>query len=164
MRSKLRWLLACLLVVGVLTCPALATSSFPDVADDAAYGEAVEYLNDVGIMQGDTQGNFNPDKAVSRAEMATILCRMLGETEDLEKNDTLFSDVPASHWANSYIAKASELGIINGYGNGKFGPNDTVTYEQAITMVIQATGGASEAQEMGGILTDLLPWRLILGC
>lgn len=71
-------------------------SVFPDVADDAPYAEAAEYLNDVGIMQGDEKGNFNPDKTVTRAEMAALICRMLGETENLAKANT-FTDVPVSH-------------------------------------------------------------------
>lgn len=139
-----------LVLVGAFTlCPAFAASSFPDVDENAAYAEAVEYLNDVGIMQGDDKGNFNPDKNVTRAEMAAIICRML--YEDASAMDgTVFSDVPASHWANGFIIKAAELGIVSGYGNGKFGPSDTITYEQAIAMVIRAKGLDEYAVTAGG--------------
>ena len=138
------------LLVGVFTiCPTFAASSFPDVDENAAYAEAVEYLNDIGIMQGDDKGNFNPDKNVTRAEMAAIICRML--YEDASATDgTVFSDVPASHWANGYVTKVAELGIVNGYGNGKFGPSDTVTYEQAIAMVVRAKGLDEYAITAGG--------------
>ena len=139
-----------LVLVGVFTlCPAFAASSFPDVDENAAYAEAVQCVNEMEIMQGDNKGNFNPDKNVTRAEMAAIICRML--YEDASATDgTVFSDVPASHWANGYIVKAAELGIISGYGNGKFGPSDTVTYEQAVTMLVRATGGEGEAENLGG--------------
>lgn len=138
------------LLVGMFTiCPTFAATSFPDVDENAAYAEAVEYVNGLGIMVGDRSGNFNPDKKVSRAEMATIICRMLGQTDNLISSQG-FSDVAMTYWANPYITKAAELGIINGDGNGNFRPLDNVTYEQAITMVIRAIGGSTEAQQAGG--------------
>ena len=149
MKSKVQSLLAVALIGAVLICPVMATSSFPDVDENANYAEAVEYLNDIGIMRGDNKGNFNPDNPVTRAEMATIICNMLNESEDLAVSDN-FTDVPTTHWANKYIAKASELGFISGYGNGKFGPEDTVTYAQAITMVVRAMNLEEYAIEAGG--------------
>lgn len=147
-RKNLRFAIV-LLLVGLLICPASAASSFPDVDETAEYAEAVEYLKDVGIMKGDDQGNFNPDKTVTRAEMATIVCNMLGETDDLSVSDS-FTDVPLTHWANKYITKAKELGIISGYGNRKFGLNDKVTYEQAVTMIVRVGYGDEFAIDYGG--------------
>lgn len=148
MRLKIQSIVAGLLAMVLLTCPALAMS-FPDVDDYLDYAAAVDYVSDLGIMVGDNLGNFNPYKTVTRAEMATIICRMLDETENLP-NSTAFTDVPVGHWANAYVSKAAELGIVNGYGNGKFGPSDNVTYEQAVTMVIRTVGGEQKAQNMGG--------------
>lgn len=152
MRIKLHKLqkLFCLLLVGImLAYPASAASSFPDVEENAEYVEAVEYVNAMEIMVGDENGNFNPDKTVTRAEMATIVCRMVGETENLSPS-LVFSDVPGNHWANKYIGKAVELGIIIGYGNGKYGPSDNLTYEQTVAMIIRALGGTGMADELGG--------------
>lgn len=148
MKHKIQLVLLGMLMSTLLTCPALAASPFPDVDENAAYAEAVEYLNDIGIMQGDNLGNFNPDKSVTRAEMAAIICRMLDETELATSN--VFSDVPATHWANKYVAKVSELGIVNGYGDGKFGPDDQVTYEQAVTMLVRSMGLQDIAINAGG--------------
>lgn len=148
MKHKIQRILASLLAFTLLTCPALAMS-FPDVDENAAYAEAVDYLGDNGIFSGDDKGNFNPNKPVTRAEMATIICRMLGETENLP-GSTAFIDVPVEHWANSYVGKATELGIVSGYGNGKFGPSDTVTYEQAVTMMFRALDLCAEAELAGG--------------
>lgn len=141
----------CILLTLILYVSAAmpVSASFPDVDKNAGYAEAVEYLADIGIFSGDENGNFNPDKTVTRAEMAVIVCKMLGETEDLSKADT-FTDVPQEHWANAYIARAAELGIISGYGDGTFGPGDAVTYEQAVTMVVRALGLEDEANEYGG--------------
>lgn len=149
MKHKLLRTLACLLALTLLTCPALAASPFPDVEENVSYADAVEFLNDIGIMNGDEKGNFNPNKTVTRAEMAALVCRMLGETENLTVS-SVFTDVPTTHWANRYVAKAAELGIVGGYGNGKFSPEDTVTYEQAITMVVRAVGLNGMAMEYGG--------------
>ena len=105
--KKIQSIVAGLLAVALLTCSASALE-FPDVSKDSDYSTAVEYVSDLKIMVGDTQGNFNPNKIVTRAEMATIICRMLGQTENLQ-NSTIFTDVPLTHWANSNIAKAAEL-------------------------------------------------------
>lgn len=149
MRHKLHQTLAFFLTLTMLTCPALAVSPFPDVDENAEYAEAVEYLKERSIMVGDSNGNFNPNQIVTRAEMATIICRMLDETGDLSVSDR-FTDVPVTHWANKYVAKAAELGIVSGYGNGKFGPSDTVTFEQAVTMIVRAMDMGELATTAGG--------------
>lgn len=141
-------LLSLVLVVALLTCSASA-KAFPDVDSNSGYATAIEYISELGIMVGDSQGNFNPDKIVNRAEMATVVCRVLGQTENLSKSN-IFTDVPMEHWANANIAKASELGIVGGYGNGKFGPSDAVTYEQAVTMIVRAIGEGDRANSNGG--------------
>lgn len=148
MKHKIQRILASLLAVALLICPALAMS-FPDVDDYLEYAEAVEYVSELGIMVGDDQGNFNPYKTVTRAELATIICRMLDETKNLPSS-TAFTDVPVGHWANAYVGKAAESGVVNGYGNGKFGPSDPVTYEQAVTMIVRAIGYGKDAEVRGG--------------
>lgn len=127
-----------------------ASAAFPDVDEDAPYAEAAEYLNDIGVMSGDANGNFNPDKAVTRAQMAAILCRVLDETEDLPTDGSRFTDVPESYWANGYIVKSAELGIIGGYQDGSFKPGNTVTYEQAVTMLVRTIYGSEDAKSHGG--------------
>ncbi len=140
-------------LVWLMVASCLVTStfalSFPDVNEEADYAEAVNLVSDLEIFIGDNVGNFNPDNPVTRAEMATVICRMLRETNDLPTGDT-FSDVPENHWANPYVNRAAELEIVNGYGDGRFGPGDTVTYEQAVTMLVRAVYGSSAANELGG--------------
>ena len=148
MRNIIRRAISGLLIGGMLICPTFA-ASFPDVDDSAAYVDAVEYVSELGIMVGDSNGNFNPDQAVTRAEMAALVCRILGETEDLQTSDE-FSDVSETHWANGYIARATELGIVNGYGDGRFGPSISVTYEQVITMLVRSVNLEESAIAAGG--------------
>lgn len=149
MKRILGCILVCVLMGGLLAYPAFAAGPFPDVDETAVYAEAAEAMKELGIMVGDEKGNFNPNKTVTRAEMAAIVCRMLGETVDLTTADT-FVDVPISHWANGYIAKATSSGIIGGYGDGRFGSSDAVTYEQAITMLVRFLDYEYEAKSAGG--------------
>ena len=139
-----------LLALALAVSPALAASSFPDVAENAAYAQAVDYVSQAGIMVGDDKGNFAPEKTVTRAEMATILCNVLEENQGLTTDGSVFTDVPAQHWANPYVVRVADLGLVTGYGNGRFGPADTVTYEQALTMLINSYGGGDAAKEQGG--------------
>lgn len=147
MKHKAKRVIAGALMLALLVTGVSATS-FPDVDENAAYAEAVEYVSEAGIMEGKNGGNFDPEGTVTRAEMAAIICRMLYETENLPSEER-FPDVPVSHWANGYVSKAAELGIVNGYDNGNFGPSDTVTYEQAVTMIIRTLGLEEYSLEFG---------------
>lgn len=149
MRHRIQRTLAGLLAIFLLTFPAFA-AIFPDVDVYSEYAGAVEYVSELGLMIGDDQGNFNPNATITRAEMATIICRLLGKTENLTTDGTVFSDVPSSHWSNKYVIKAVELGVISGYGNGLYGPSDGLTYEQAVTMVVRAAGEEEDALLAGG--------------
>ncbi len=126
-----------------------STSTFPDVAQNADYAKAVETLVSLKILSGDENGNFNPDRIITRAEAAVIICRMIG-VEDILESTAVFTDVPSSHWASEYIYKAEELDIISGYGDGKFGPDDPVTYEQMVRMLVSAWGYDDLANKYGG--------------
>lgn len=149
MAHRIQCMLLALLMGGLLIFPALATSSFPDVGGYEEFAEAVAYVKEAGIMIGDNKGNFNPYNTMTRAEMATLVCRMLDQTDGLKPSND-FPDVPANHWANPYVGKAVELGLVNGYSNGKFGPSDNVTYEQMVTLIVRALGGTELATEAGG--------------
>ena len=141
--------IALLLIVGMIRSGAAAVA-FPDVDGNAEYAEAIAYVSEAGIMVGDEYGNFNPDKAVTRAEMAVILCNMLDTGEDLIAAESVFVDVPANHWAKPYIVTAVALGVASGYGDGRFGVSDYVTYEQAVTMIVSASGWGAESDARGG--------------
>ena len=152
MRKRILGIFLCLmLTAGMLATTAFAGSVFPDVSDDADYAWAAELTKDMGVFAGDSNGNFNPNQGITRAQFAAVVCRFLGGDEDAKNMKTsVFTDVPTSHWANGYIAWAYGKGIISGYGNGKFGPSDTVTYEQAIKMLMGGIGYGDAAVDAGG--------------
>lgn len=125
-------------------------TKFPDMEGREEWDcRAVAYVSSLGAMVGNENGNFLPDKEVTRGEMAAILCRMMDQTEGLKPSEC-FVDVPLGHWANPYVNQAVEMGIVKGYNEEEFGPEDPVTYEQAITMVIRAAGREGEALASGG--------------
>ena len=127
------------------------SSGFPDVPATAPYAEAVKVLSEAGIIQGDTSGNFNPDRTVTRAQTAAFLCRMLGIEESAKvKKNTKFTDVPESYWASGYIAAIAEKGVISGYADGSFKPDNPVTYAQIIKMLVCAWGMGQQAEAEGG--------------
>lgn len=130
---------------------AAETARFSDVPSNASYAEVVNALADMGILNGDKEGRFNPDKTITRAEMATVICNLTdvsGEASQIKQS--VFDDVPSNYWAVGYIAKVNQMGIISGYNKTTFGPKDPVTYEQFIKMLICASGHAEEAKKKGG--------------
>lgn len=103
---------------------------------DAAAHWAKEAINDMGsrmVISGTGNDMFEPDRDITRAEFAAIIIRALGLKPGTGKIP--FSDVNVTDWYSSDIMTAAEYKIISGYGNGKFGPNDKITREQAMVMI-----------------------------
>ncbi len=96
-------------------------------------------VNDMGsrmVIRGVNQDNFEPEREISRAEFAVIIVKALGLKPGVGSGK--FTDVNASDWYNADIKTALQYQIISGYGNGKFGPNDRITREQAMAMISRA--------------------------
>ncbi|MGE7020708.1 S-layer homology domain-containing protein [Solibacillus cecembensis] len=99
--------------------------------------EAVQDLNDRGVIKGDQKGNFNPKNNVTRAEAATILTNALG----LEgSGSTSFNDVNKSAWFYNAIDAAVSNGIFQGQGAGKFNPSGNLTRSEAAIILVDAFG------------------------
>ena len=131
-----------LVIVLAMALSSVAFASFSDVSEDASYNEAVQVMSSLGLLVGYEDGTFGPDKTITRAEFAAVIVRALG-MEDAAKGasvNTIFTDVPADHWASGYVQIANQQGIILGYGDGNFGPDDEVLYEQAVKMIECALG------------------------
>ncbi len=111
-------------------------------------------LHNKKIIHGDENGNLNLFDEITRAEFSVILCRIMGCESDVYisalKEKSYFSDVSSDHWGISYINLAYEKGAIRGFPDGSFKPDEPVTNEQAIKMLIAAWGYADEAEANGG--------------
>ena len=96
---------------------------------------AVDYVTEIydeGLMIGTTETTFSPDQATTRGMLATILYRLEGEPEF--DGACPFTDVPAGVYYEKPIAWAASQGILQGYGDDTFGPEDIVTREQMVTI------------------------------
>ena len=139
MRNLKRALSLALASVMLLGMMVVGTSaSYADVTSKQNK-EAIEIAQAVGVMVGDDKGNFNPDQAVTRVEMAVVMSNLLSlKVNDFKAAKTEFTDVPA--WAAPYVAACKADGIIAGYSATTFGSNDTVTAAQAALMMMKALG------------------------
>lgn len=121
----------------------------------AADNNAVTVLNALEILIGDELGNLNLDKPITRAEYATILLRVLNVNSG-HSTEEIFLDVPTTHWAYSAINDAYNLKIINGCGDGTFRPDNNVSYEEAVKMIMCVLGYEPFASSKGGYPTGYL--------
>lgn len=111
----------------------------PEEFTDVANHWAKNAVNDMGsrlVVNGVSDGLFAPDENTTRAEFAAIIVRALGLKPGVGENK--FSDVSSNSWYCDYVKIAIKYGIISGYDNVTFGPNDKITREQAMTMVARA--------------------------
>ncbi len=100
---------------------------FVDTYGHWAQHEIAE-MEETGWMQGVSSTHFAPDNPLTRAQAAAIMVRALGLEEGRKPGN--FSDVTSRHWARKEIGIAAEHGIMQGKGNGRFGPEDPLTREE----------------------------------
>lgn len=153
-----KWLcLVSMLIICLAICNvSFAATTLKDIKG-TKYESAVENLIEVGLVNGYPEDNtYRPNVVVTRAQMAKMMVVALGEegkvTSAATKKST-FTDIKNGHWAYGYVNVAKDLGIINGYPDGRFGPDETVTYAEATTMAIRALGYDDEV----GKSTEIWP-------
>ena len=137
---NLKKILALVLVLGMLLGLCVnASADFTDT-DEISYAEAVDVLTAIGVIEGMPDGSFDPKGTLTRAQAAKIIVYLLGAEDLAVAASASFSDVAADHWAAPYIAYCAAEGIIAGYGDGSFGPSDTLTSYQWAKMLLVALG------------------------
>lgn len=117
----------------LLAQTAIAYTDVPDTDLDA---EAINILTSLGVLEGFEDGSFRPDDTVTRAEAAKIVVLVAGR--DPMPGISPFLDVPED--TEGWINTAYSVGIISGYGDACFHPDDLATYEQAVKMIVLALG------------------------
>ncbi len=145
-------------------CP---SGAYADLRTGAWYHEAVDYAIREGLLTGYGSGTFKPDDNLSRAQLAQILYNMAGRP--VVKAGSRFADVAADSWCADAVAWAAAQGIIDGYGEGRFGPDDSITREQMAAMLWRYAGSPaatdkelhfSDAAQAGGWSLDALRWAV----
>ena len=112
------------------TCPMAA---FTDLDPTLWYHDGIHFCLDNGMMNGVGGNKFDPNGTTSRAMIVTILYRM--ENEPKVTGENPFTDVEDGKWYTNAVLWAAENKIVEGYGNGKFKPNDDITREQLATIL-----------------------------
>ncbi len=150
-----------------------SAADFTD-ADEIVNANAVDTMVALNIINGKDTGDFDPEGLVTRAEMAKMITIALNGGIDPvlgTKTTPTYTDIKG-HWAEKYIEYCSNLGIINGRGNGAFDPAGTVTGTEAAKMVLVAMGydstvfkftGADWAINVNTEASNATPYKLYEG-
>ena len=141
------------LSLSVTAYAAVEDTGFSDVAADAWYADAVTYVRDNGLMSGTSDTTFTPGGTMTRGMLVTTLYRMAG-SPSLENEDLgyPFADVPGDAWYADGVYWARLAGVVGGYSEDQFGPDDPVTREQIAVILWRYAG--SPAAESGTDFAD----------
>ena len=143
------------------------SSPFADVSEGDWYYEAVRFVQERGLMNGYSDGQFGPNDNLSRAQLAQILFNKEGKPGVNYLMD--FSDVADEAWYAEAIRWAASQGIVGGYGNGTFGPDDPITREQLAVMLWRYSGSPAatnkelyfnDTDEISGFALEALRWAM----
>ena len=151
MKKFLSLVLALAMAMSLVTISAGAK----DFTDDSkiTYKEAVDVVSALDIVDGYTDGSFNPTNTLTRGAAAKIICNLiLGPTtaDALSADTAPFKDVPVTNEFAGYIAYCSQQGIISGYGDGTFRPAGTLTGYAFMKMLLGALGYDAEIERYEG--------------
>lgn len=128
---------------------------FADVAKGSWYYEGVRYAYENGLMSGTGEGTFSPDLPTGRGMLVTILYRLAGSPA---AGSASFTDVAKGQWYADGVAWASANGVVSGYPDGSFRPNDTITREQMAAILYQYAriqGKLDDSRADQSIFSDL---------
>lgn len=148
MKSLRKICAVCALCIATSLLPqTVSANSYADVYEYDSYYTAVNRLSDLGIVSGYDDGLFHGDRPITRAEFAKlIVCAMDAESEARASGiSSKFYDVPQGNWAVPYIAYVASKGIVSGYPDGSFGPANTITYAEALTILGRILGYTEES-------------------
>ncbi len=136
-------------IISILLSVALILSMPMGAFAESEKETAAKELEKYGIVgPRNYLGELTVDGPVTRAGLTKMLVLMMGLSPNNMSCE--FTDVPVDHWAYSFIAQAAAFGIVNGMGDGTFAPDEHITYQQAMKMVVCALGYGVDAEHKGG--------------
>ena len=154
MKKFLSLVLALVMTLSLVTISAGAKDfdDSDDISSDA-YAEAIDVMSALEIIDGYSNGDFQPQGTLTRGAAAKIIaCMMLGKTtaESLGTQAAPFKDVPVGSTFAGYIAYCVEAGLIDGYADGTFRPSNTLTGFAFLKMLLTALGYDSAVEGFTG--------------
>ena len=142
---------------------------FTDVSRDDWFANGVDYVSQKGLMSGTGTGTFAPNTALTRGMLVTILYQMAGAPE--VTGTCPFRDVAAGSYYEKAAIWTAENGLVSGYENGCFGPNDPVTREQLAAILYRyaqyrgldvsqtgSIGGFADNSSVSGYARTAMAW------
>ena len=150
--KSLKKTLVLLVVLSMILSAVSPVFAFNDVIDED-YAEQANKMAAFGVFTGDANGNFNAEENITRAEMAVVIGRLMGlTTNEANANQyyaSNFSDVAAGEWYTGWVNLVAGRGIISGFPDGTFRPNEKVTQAQAVTMIVKSLGWGVVVDQTG---------------
>lgn len=148
------------------------SKDFDDVSAGAWYSDVVDFASSHELFNGTSATTFSPNDAMTRGMLAAVLANL--ESADVSGMQSAFNDVHDEEWYSESVAWAAENGIVNGYGDGAFGPNDAITREQLAAMLynyadmlgLDTTARVSLAgynDQPSAWATDVMQWAVAEG-
>ena len=143
------------------------SNPFADVGEGAWYYEAVRFVQEQGLMNGYSDGRFAPEDTLSRSQLAQILFNKEGRP--VVNYLLQYGDVSTDTWYTEAVRWAASQGIVSGYGDGTFGPDDPITREQLAVMLWRYSGSPAagskeldfnDTDEIGGYALEALRWAV----
>lgn len=151
---------------GGADCPGAGFGDMPAHTNWAH--EGIDYAVSNGLMNGITTTEFKPNGSLTRAQLVTILYRVAGQPESAYTGR--FTDVPANAWFVKAVEWAAANGIVNGYSDGTFLPNKSITREQIATILYRYSGapdvsgdalaGYPDVRDVHSYATDAMNWAV----
>lgn len=142
-----------LTMIMAFSMTAASFAMVPSDAVDSKHEEAIETLGALNIMIGDAEtGLFRPDANIKRSEFAKVAVETmgLGMLAQSSAGKTKYPDVVDGHWASGYINIATQQGVIIGDDEHNFRPDDSITYAEAMTILVRIIGHEPAALDNGG--------------
>lgn len=142
MNLKLKLTVSMICAVIALNISSIAFAAFSDVPSTESYAAEVNRLQSLGIINGNEKGEFKPNDPITREQFARLIIAVADEEEraNVYKNMTMFPDVKSSRWSAGFVNAAVKLEYMKGMLDGKFHPDEGVTYAQVCTVLVKMLG------------------------
>lgn len=132
---------------------------FVDISDHASYRDSVVYVYEKGLMNGTSETTFEPETETSRGMLVTILYRLEGEPCVTSKAD--FTDVPDDEWYTDAVCWAVENGLVTGYEDNTFRPEEILTKEHLVTILYRYAGYKGYDISFQSNLSEYTDWDTV---
>lgn len=131
------------------------TNPYSDVERSAWYNNAVSTMANLGVINGYADGTFRPNANITRSELTKIAVSLLHYADLQLTGSTIFDDVPQDEWYTKFVEVATELGLLKGYPDNTFRPDDAITRAETVTIINRAL---RRKPHRNGSLANMITW------